>query len=150
MTLHAPILYHLKDKQAVVESVDFNPEFRDHLFFIHLNKKQNSREGIRQYRNQSFDRPRLIQQVSAITKQLLVSTSLLEFQELLNQHENLISENLKIPTVKSEKFPEYSGSIKSLGAWGGDFILATGNQDTPNYFKQKGYHTIIKYSVMIL
>jgi mevalonate kinase len=146
----SPILYQLKDKQAVVESVGFNPEFRDHLFFIHLNKKQNSREGITQYHNQSFDKLSLIQHVSAITKQLLVCKSLSEFETLLDQHENLISENLKLPTVKSEKFPEYSGSIKSLGAWGGDFILTTGNQDTPDYFKQKGYPTIIKYSDMIL
>ena len=27
-----------------------------------------------------------------------------------------------------ELFSDFNGSIKSLGAWGGDFILATGNQ----------------------
>ncbi len=36
-------------------------------------------------------------------------------------------------------FLDYFGQTKSLGAWGGDFILATGNKDTPKYFKNKGY-----------
>jgi hypothetical protein len=41
------------------------------------------------------------------------------------------------------------GAIKSLGAWGGDFILASGNQKTPNYFHEKGFKTVISYSEMI-
>jgi hypothetical protein len=37
-----------------------------------------------------------------------------------------------------------------LGAWGGDFILATGNDETPNYFNQKGFSTVIPYKEMVL
>ena len=47
-------------------------------------------------------------------------------------------------------FPDYFGTLKSLGAWGGDFILATGNKDTSQYFIDKGYATILKYSDMVL
>jgi hypothetical protein len=47
-------------------------------------------------------------------------------------------------------FPDYFGEIKSLGAWGGDFVLATGNSSTPAYFKNKGFETILTYSEMIL
>lgn len=144
------ILYHLDDKLPNVKEVTFDPSFKDSLYFIHLNKKQNSREGIAQYRNQSFDKVQLIKRVSDITRQLLLASSLSEFENLLSTHENLIAENLKLPTVKSEKFADYSGSIKSLGAWGGDFILATGNSDAPSYFKEKGYHTVVPFSDMIL
>ena len=43
-----------------------------------------------------------------------------------------------------------SGTIKSLGAWGGDFVLATGDEEAQKYFKRKGYKTIIPFQDMIL
>lgn len=147
---HSPILFHLEDIQPRVEEVNFNPSFKDQLYFIHLNKKQNSREGIAQYRNQSFDKPQLIKRISAITQQLITCTSLSEFEALLFAHENLIAQSLKLTPVKLENFPNYTGSIKSLGAWGGDFILATGDKKTPAYFESKGYHTVIPFKNMIL
>ena len=144
------ILYHLEQRQPIVEAVVFNPPFKDELYFIHLNKKQNSREGIAQYRNQSFNKPDLLKSISTITNALLASTTISEFRDLLLAHENLIAKNLKLSTVKSERFPDYFGGIKSLGAWGGDFILATGNSDTPKYFKGKGYNTVIPFRNIIL
>ncbi len=44
--------------------------------------------------------------------------------------------------LKEALFSDYDGAIKSLGAWGGDFFLATGNSNSINYFKTKGYTTI--------
>ena len=37
--------------------------------------------------------------------------------------------------------------IKSLGAWGGDFVLAT--RKNKNYFIEKGFDTILSYSEII-
>ena len=147
---NSALLYYLKDDKPVVEALTFNPIFKEHLFFIHLNKKQNSRDGIAQYRAQGFDKSSLVKRVSKITKQMLSATNLSQFEALLDAHEHLIAENLNLKTVKSDKFPDYSRSIKSLGAWGGDFVLATGNADTPGYFKEKGYNTVIPFSKMIL
>ena len=42
----------------------------------------------------------------------------------------------------------FEGEIKSLGAWGGDFILASGI-NSPSYFESKGYKTIVKFDDMI-
>ena len=39
---------------------------------------------------------------------------------------------------------------KVLGAWGGDFILASGGENTVDYFKDKGYTTVIPYREFIL
>ena len=39
--------------------------------------------------------------------------------------------------------------IKSLGAWGGDFILATSKDDPTSYFKKKGFNTIFKFDDII-
>ena len=36
--------------------------------------------------------------------------------------------------IKENAFSDYFGQVKSLGAWGGDFVLVTGNEDTPSIF----------------
>ena len=42
------------------------------------------------------------------------------------------------------------GSVKSLGAWGGDFVLVTKRAGFEDYFKQKGYNIIVPFREMIL
>tara|TARA_R110002051_G_scaffold260630_1_gene320428 strand:- start:80 stop:1009 length:930 start_codon:yes stop_codon:yes gene_type:complete len=144
-----PILYQLVNHRPIVKEVTFDPPFKDQLYFIHLNKKQNSREGIAQYRMMAMDQPNLISAMAEITNRLLQCTDILEFNSLINKHEQLIAATLQIETVKSKLFPDFPGSIKSLGAWGGDFILATGSKETISYFNKKGFKTIIPYSEMI-
>ena len=145
-----PVLYQLENEKPIVKKVDFNPPFAEHLYFIHLGKKQNSREGIAQYRKMEFNSVKLIREISGITEKVLSCSTLIAFEGLLQKHEQLISETLQLPTVHDFLFPDYKGTIKSLGAWGGDFILATGNASTPPYFKKKGYSVVLPYSKMVL
>ena len=85
-----------------------------------------------------------------MTKQLLNCIRLSDFENILFEHEKLISGIIQQKPVQEELFSDYFGQIKSLGAWGGDFILATGNDETPNYFRSKGFETVIPYGDMIL
>jgi len=144
-----PILYCLKNGKPMVEPIDFNPPFTNNLYFIHLDKKQNSREGIARYRKMEFDSQKLICRISEITENVISCSSLSDFEKLLAEHEQLISNTLQLPTLKDSLFSNYEGAIKSLGAWGGDFIMATGNEDTPKYFEEKGYKIVLPYSKMI-
>ena len=144
------ILYQLVDEKPSVEIVNFNPVFRDKLYFVHLNKKQNSKEGIKKYREFKGDIFAYAEEISILTKQLLNCIRLSDFENILFEHEKLISGIIQQKPVQEELFSDYFGQIKSLGAWGGDFILATGNDETPNYFKSKGFETVISYRNMIL
>ncbi len=146
-----PITYQLVNGKPSVEEVSFDPGFKEHLFFIHLNKKQNSRESISKYKKIAFDAKKLVESLSDITDGILLCKYLEDFESLIQTHEELISKTLQMPTVKDSLFSDYRGSIKSLGAWGGDFILATGNQETTTeYFRKKGFKTIVPYSKMVL
>jgi mevalonate kinase len=144
-----PLLYQLQDSEPIVREVAFDPPFKDQLYFVYLNKKQNSRDGILRYRSREFDIQALTQKISKITEFILQSCDLEDFENLLVQHENLLSEVLELPRVQETLFPDYQGTIKSLGAWGGDFILATGNAETKHYFENMGYLTVIPYRDMI-
>lgn len=147
-----PIFYALQDAKPIVTQVDFNPIFKENLFFVHLNKKQDSKEGIANYKKVKAEHSlrKEIDEVSKLSQQFLESTSLSEMQKLMVEHEQIISTIIKTKTVKQKLFSDYEGAVKSLGAWGGDFILAAGNEQTPNYFREKGFSTVLPYSEMIL
>ncbi|MCL6216848.1 GYDIA family GHMP kinase [Zunongwangia pacifica] len=147
----SPITYERKKNTQISLKADFEPGFSDHIYFVYLNQKQNSREGIAHYRKRTVDdREILIEKVSNITQQLIKCDNLAEYDLLINIHENLISKALNLPKVKTRLFPDYEGSIKSLGAWGGDFIMVTAKNDPTLYFKEKGFEVVIPYSQMIL
>lgn len=147
---NSPILYQLKEKQPIISEVEFNPNFSDELFFVYLNQKQNSREGIAQYKQHKKEAQVLIPEIDVLTKEFLNANSSKHLAKIIIKHEQLISSIIKQIPVKKRLFSDYFGEVKSLGAWGGDFVLVTGNSDTIKYFKQKGYDTIVPYKEMVL
>ena len=145
-----PIFYQIKDKNPIVKQVHFNPIFKENLFFVFLNKKQDSKKGIAKFRESQKDFSDELKRISELSDAFLVAESLLDFEKLIIEHEQIISSIIKINPVKDKLFPDYFGEIKSLGAWGGDFVMVTGNEKTPSYFKNKGFEIVISYSEMIL
>ena len=147
----SPLLYQLVDNKPHVLLTTFEKPFLDQLFFIHLNRKQNSRDSIKHYREQTQNNIKeASKKISGLTESILNSNSLNGLNMLLDAHETLLSSILKTPTIKSRLFSDYSGSIKSLGGWGGDFILATGSVEDMQYFNKKGFSTIVPFSEMVL
>jgi hypothetical protein len=61
-----------------------------------------------------------------------------------------MSEVLSLTTIQEQLFSDFNGTIKSLGAWGGDFVLVVAAENPTEYFREKGYETILQYSEMIL
>jgi hypothetical protein len=114
---------------------------------VHLNKKQDSKKGIARYRNTSVDE-KTIQRISDISNKLLMCYTLSDFEKLMNAHEEIISEIIKLPTIKEQLFSDYPNTIKSLGAWGGDFVLATGTEKEMEYFRKKGFGTVVPFGEM--
>ncbi|UJH69288.1 GHMP kinase [Muricauda sp. SCSIO 65647] len=148
---NTPILYQLGETLPKITKVTPRFPFDENLFFVHLNKKQNSREAIASYRDHSFDKGTFTKTITEITEKMVSTHSLREFEQLMKKHETVVSEVLQILPVKKRLFPDYKlGEIKSLGAWGGDFILVTGNEKTPGYFESKGFETIFSYLEMVL
>ena len=145
-----PITYQITTNGPAAYTADFDPPFKDQLFFVYLNRKKNSREAIALYRNQPKENIKgLVEKISGITEQIIRSESLEEFRMLLKAHEALISKAIDLPRIKTELFPDYKHLIKSLGGWGGDFILAAGKEKDKEYFRSKGYDTIFNYSDLI-
>ncbi|MGV9003388.1 GYDIA family GHMP kinase [Flavobacterium sp.] len=147
---NSAIIYQLIEEKPLVKNVHFDPAFSENIYFVYLNRKQNSRDAVTNYFNNGGSLKKEISNFNGITEAVVESKSLEIFSDLLETHEILLSKILKRSTVKELYFYDFKGTIKSLGAWGGDFIMVTSKDDPTAYFKSKGYDTIITYKDMIL
>ena len=146
-----PILYHLQRGKPMVEKVDFLPSCTTNIHFVYLNKKQSSKMAITAYK--SYSKNNLSQVIASnnqTTSKVLEAKTIQAFAEAIEKHELDMSAILETPTIKESLFPDFSGTIKSLGAWGGDFVMVIAKENPTEYFAQKGYTTIISYDKMIL
>jgi len=144
------ILYQLKNGKPFVEPVEFNPYFKDKLFFVHLNKKQDTRSNVSKNYKDLKPEKDWLNGISAISYNLLKTESIEEFELLMNLHEEMISSRLGFQKAKELYFSDYTGSVKSLGAWGGDFVMITATDGFRNYFESKGFETILSFDEMVL
>lgn len=143
-----PIVYRLNNEIPEINKAHLPWGFTDSIFFVYLNQKQDSKQGISRFKKAPVNKE-TIKRISEITNTLLVCRSLEEFESLMNKHEQIISDIINLPTVKSKLFSDFSGTVKSLGAWGGDFVLATGNKTEMEYFREKGFKKIVSFADMI-
>jgi hypothetical protein len=54
--------------------------------------------------------------------------------------------------IKEDRFPDFPGEIKSLGAWGGDFAMVVSKEeekDLLSYFSGKGLNTLFSFEEII-
>ena len=147
-----PILYQLIDGVPVVEPVSFNPPFKDQIYFVYLGNKKRSDESIKSFRKNNKYSPSSIDEFNTLTGQIIEATDIQTFERLMKVHEQKMATILKTPTVQSLFFPDHIGVVKSLGAWGGDFVLMTTRMDEKDfhaYLQKKGYPVVYKYSELI-
>lgn len=146
-----PIVYRIEQNLPVVETVHFNPDFTQNIYFVYLNKKQNSKAAISAYyNNKNQHLAHNIIDNNKITDTILNAKTVKEFAIAVEKHEIHMSDILEIRTIKEVAFPDFKGVVKSLGAWGGDFVMAIAKEDPKDYFVSKGYETILTYDEMIL
>ena len=147
-TAQTPIIYTYDPVRPVVENVIFNPTFSNELFFVYLNRKQNSRESIARF-NSGLLTPAIKDTVSAMPRQVLQAANNIQvFKDLMINHEAIISQLIGLEPVQ-KSFVDFPGVLKSLGGWGGDFILAVG-ETAPSYFKARGYDVVLGWDEVVV
>lgn len=146
------IFFSLKENKPIVEKANFSPDFHQQLYFVYLGKKQFSSDSISEFEKQNFDDPNLLHEISEISKQMVSCKNLKKFQELIVDHETILSGILKRKKIKEEYFSDFHGAIKSLGGWGGDFMMvasALNSNEVKSYFDSKGLKIIFNYEDII-
>ena len=145
-----PIIFEKKQNSINVKNITFNPPFIENIYLIHLDKKQNTQTSITNYLRTKSEKNNLIKKINLISEEMLQCKNLNHFEDLIVEHESIISQVISQEPIQKLTFNDYNlGKIKSLGAWGGDFILVTSKNNDLSYFNNKGFETILKLSDLV-
>ncbi len=147
------IVYKLQNGRPQYQKVAFNPDFAQNLYFVYLGKKQRSLDAIKQFKKKAAFTPSDIDTITAITREITTCRSLQRFEHLLKEHETILSAILKTLPVQQQLFSNYTGGIvKSLGAWGGDFVLITSKQPPESFkklMKSLGFKVVFGFNEIV-
>jgi mevalonate kinase len=147
-----PLFFQNRKGEIHVEKTTFDPSFKDNLYFVYLGKKQDSAKSVKKFILEESVDDAVIDDISVLSRKIAQTNKLSDFEYCLRKHENIISRILKQQKIKHSHFPDFDGEIKSLGAWGGDFALATfegSRKEFENYFLGKGLDVIFSFDEMM-
>jgi mevalonate kinase len=150
---NSAIFFQLTDEGPTTQKVNFTPGFKDQIYFVYLGKKQKSTESIVDFKNSAVYNKDDVKAISRISEQIVASDSLQIFEDLLNEHEERMAVILRKPTVKSQMFSDIQGSVKSLGGWGGDFVLVTSHQPDSVFrdeMQRRGFPVVFGFDELVL
>jgi mevalonate kinase len=149
-----PIIYSLNGNKPEFERVPFLPAFADKIYFVYQGNKQDSAEGIQKFRSRNSNPAHeIIEKANLLTARMMHSSTLPEFEEVMHEHEIMISNLLEMPSIRQTVFSDMPGEVKSLGAWGGDFCMLTWRDDPgllSAYLKSKDLETWFSYNDIVL
>lgn len=150
-TADGPIMYV---RNKMVEPVRLDYPFADQLFLVYSGRKKKTALEVSTFLKEKTVSDRLIEEASGLTDEFSRCRDQDEFNLLIRLHEQLVSKIINRIAVKSEYFIDFKGEVKSLGAWGGDFFLASTNKllydAVKKYFENKGLMTVFKWNDMVL
>lgn len=151
----SPIFYNVDEStgQRVNESrkADFNPTFKDNIYFVYQGHKQNSANEVKVFLDREKDYDKEVKSISEISRILPDIQTLSDFCYFIKVHEEIMAKCLDRKRIKKH-FSDFEGEMKSLGAWGGDFFMAATewNEETVRkYFINKGLDVIFKYDDIV-
>jgi len=149
----APILYGMNSSNPFIKEVNLKKSILPNLYFVYLGHKQSTVDGIRSYRQSRVFNKLDVQSISEITMDMIQTTDIQEFNLLIREHERIIARVIHKKPVKEEYFSDFPGSVKSLGTWGGDFIMMTFEDDKEKllkYLETKNLNQVFSYSEIAL
>ncbi|MCX6287981.1 MAG: GYDIA family GHMP kinase [Bacteroidetes bacterium] len=121
-----PIFYTLNpgDPEAGSTITPLQPgtALRDHACFAYLGRKQDSHSEVEAFSASAEFTARDIRRISELSEEIGRALRPGELCRLMHEHEEILGRILKRDVLKA-KFPDFPGSVKSLGTWGGDFAM---------------------------
>ena len=119
----SPIFYQIIDHKPHITNARIGAAIRNHAVFAWLGNKQNSQQEVENYLKTNKPTQKQIDQISAFSEIMSEVHNAGELIYTIELHEKIISEVLNNKNMVKNRFPEFNGAIKSLGAWGGDFAM---------------------------
>jgi Mevalonate kinase len=147
------LLYSLTSHVPTVEHVTFNPACASQIWFVYLEKKEATEANLLVSKDKLSPTRSQLKEISDISVDFTNATNVSEIEALMRRHEEIIAGALQKEPVQTLMFPDFKGTIKSLGAWGGDFCMVVSVENEVyirQYFEQKGFKTVLSFKDVII
>jgi mevalonate kinase len=147
-TAKTPLIYDMQSRHTA--PVYLFPKITSKILFVYSGKKKDSNEAVKQFSAETVSDDD-IEKMKRIIIAAANATQVDVFEEAMEESEKLLSHILKLKPVKKIFFADYGFAIKSLGAWGGDFFMASFRKEVEarKYFQERGYSTLFNYNELI-
>jgi len=142
------LYYQLTEGQPMITTTHAGRALRENTYFVYLGNKQDSKKEVQAFLSNRNYSENDVEQISRLANLICQSESASELINLVDEHEAILGSILKRSPLAMQ-FPDFPGTVKSLGAWGGDFAMFISGE-TPetvtNILRQKGFSTIFSFN----
>jgi len=143
-TADGPIVYQLQNEVGVARPATIDFDFLDDLGFVYQGNKQLTSESLNLVQRKPFSEAH-IETFNTLTDAFVNASNVTDLERIIEEHESMLSEHLGLPKVKQQRFSTYPGAVKSLGGWGGDFVLVTRLESCRKWLTDNGYTVIFPF-----
>lgn len=147
----APLLYQMADEELSFETFDWDKGVMESMLVFYQGRKQNSRTEVAAWKDQKRWKSADVITMTKISESLADCTQAGEAVRILREHQGMM-EKIMDRKAFDERYGDFEGVIKPLGAWGGDFALAI-HEDaeyTRAYLEKQGLETIFNLSDIVV
>lgn len=145
-----PILYTLNGDVAQMNETVIHPSVAEHVLFVYSGNKMVSSGEVKKFSSLSIP-DAVIHSFTDLTRAAIGAQDHETFAEVMRTHEHKMGELLEQPVLQT-RFTDFGGTVKSMGAWGGDFFMAVARdvEEAKTYFAQKGFSPVYTYAEVVL
>jgi len=116
------LFYQSDGAQPMITDAQPGTALRKFAYFVSLGNKQDSGKEVKSFLNNCRFSSKDLETISGISSQICEAQNIDDLSGLVIEHERLLSRILKKESIAS-RFTGFPGTVKSLGAWGGDFAM---------------------------
>ncbi len=121
---------------------------QDSAYFVSLGKKQDSTKEVRSFLNHRNYSSKDVTYISELSTQICHAQTVDELSRLVIEHETIMSKVLNRESIAA-RFKNFPGTVKSLGAWGGDFAMFISEHEKKsviNSLKEFGLQNVFTFN----
>lgn len=148
--VQTPVRYTLIEDGPHTEPVSLAEEVVKHMLFVYSGNKMVSSGEVKKFSSLHIP-SETVETFTNFTREALVAADHRTFAQVMHRHEEQLGRLLEQPVLQT-RFPDFTGTVKSMGAWGGDFFMAVADdvEAAKAYFEAKGFGPVYRYSEIVL
>jgi hypothetical protein len=146
------LYYQLLKGQPVITETQAGRALKENTWFVYLGNKQDSAKEASAFLLGHNYAAIDLTEVSRLSYAICEAATSDDLIRLVDEHEYILSTILQREPI-ARRFSSFPGTVKSLGAWGGDFAMFVSGLnpvDVVGQIRNLGFSTIFSYNDLII